>query len=107
MFKVSSSPSASDLTNSYLSVADGLGFAAGIAYTMLLLMLYLPAGMILQRELSQLTSESVRNISTEFELQKWQIKNKISSSPLATFTGYFALLGPLIVGILSKIFSPL
>lgn len=106
-FKISTQSVPAESLNAFAPVADGLGFAAGIAFTILLLLIYVPVGLVLEKKLSKLTSAAAIAKRQKFDLPKWQLEHEITGSPLAALGSYLALLSPLLTATLSKLFNTL
>jgi hypothetical protein len=69
-----------------LDYAHGLAIGGGIAFSSLLILIFLPPAILLNHSLDKLTSAAAQK-RREFDREKWLIQQGLEVSPLYLFTG--------------------
>lgn len=84
------------------ALASSIAVGAGLVFSSLLVLIVVPPAIRLNRRLHILMSEAVGSAS-DFEPEKWLLKEGIESTPLSSLSAYVAVLLPAATGLMTKL----
>lgn len=83
------------------TLANGLFMSAGILYSILLFVVYLPVAFVQNKAIERLASEAALS-GTEIDRTDWLKRNGLSNPPMSVIASYLAMLSPFLISLLTN-----